>query len=311
MRESEGLQRAPLVLHNRVFAWGERTYVMGIINATPDSFSGDGVECDLDATLTRVRRFADAGCDIIDIGGESTRPGHAPVDEREEAQRVLPAIAGVREALPGMPISIDTFKPGIALRALELGADMINCVWGAMPGIPEVAAARGAPLVIMHNRANADYQRDVVEEVIGSLERSANDAELAGVSAERIIVDPGIGFGKTAEHNIEILHRLSEIARRLPYPLLIGTSRKSFIGRITGQPVEQRLLGTAASVALAIAGGADIVRVHDVEDMIAVVLVSDAIVGQVANDSRPQEAGTTKPAAETNKPTARTTKPAG
>ena len=278
VRESERTARAPLTMRNRTFAWGERTYVMGIINATPDSFSGDGLARDLDAAVERARRFAAAGCDIIDIGGESTRPGHAPVDEREEAQRVLPVVAAIRQALRDTPISIDTFKPTIAARAIELGADMINCVWGALPGIPEIAAAKGAPLVIMHNRANSDYEGDVVDEVITSLDRSCRDAIGAGVAVERIVIDPGIGFGKTAEHNLEILGRLSEFGRRLPYPMLIGTSRKSFIGKVTGLPVECRTFGTAASVALAIAGGADIVRVHDVEEMIPVVQVADAIV---------------------------------
>ena len=278
MRESERAAHAPLTLRNRTFVWGERTYIMGIINVTPDSFSGDGLARDLGAVVERARNFAVAGCDIIDVGGESTRPGHAPVEEHEEAQRVLPAVAAIRNALGQMPISIDTFKPTVAARALELGADLINCVWGALPGIPEIAASRNVPLVIMHNRANPDYERDVVDEVIASLDRSCGDAIRAGVAAERIVIDPGIGFGKTAEHNLEILVRLREFGRRLPYPLLIGTSRKSFIGKVTGLPVERRAFGTAASVALAIAGGADIVRVHDVEDMIPVVQVADAIV---------------------------------
>ena len=285
MRASERAARAPHDLRGRVFAWGVRTYLMGIINATPDSFSGDGVARDLDAALHLARRFAAAGCDIIDIGGESTRPGHAPVDEEEEAQRVLPVVAAVRKALSDVPISIDTFKPAIAARALELGADMINCVWGALPGIPEVAARSGAALVIMHNRAAPDYAGDVVEEVIDSLARSADVAMRNGVARERIIVDPGIGFGKTPEHNLEILRRLRELTQRLPYPLLIGTSRKSFIGKVTGLPVERRLLGTAGSVALAIAGGADIVRVHDVAEMIPVVQVADAIVRGAATIS--------------------------
>lgn len=266
----------PLVLRNRVFAWGTRTFIMGVINATPDSFSGDGVARDLHATVHRAREFAAEGCDIIDIGGESTRPGHAPVTEEEEAARVLPAIEAVRSAVD-IPISVDTFKPAIAARALERGADMINCVWGAIPGIVDVAASCGAPLVIMHNRASADYPADVVEEVIASLERSAIDAIAAGVPEGQIIVDPGIGFGKTPEHNIIILSRLSEFTERLLYPLLVGTSRKSFIGKVTGLPVDQREFGTAASVALAIAAGADIVRVHDVAHMRAVAQVADAI----------------------------------
>jgi len=293
MREFEHAVRAPLVLRGRTFVWGERTHVMGIINATPDSFSGDGVAQNLDAALEKARRFAAAGCDIIDIGGESTRPGHQPVDVSEEARRVLPVISAVRRALSDMPISIDTFKPAIAARAVDLDADMINCVWGAPPGILEVAATNGAALVIMHNRENTEYEGDVVEEVIASLGRSAEDAIGAGVAAEHIIVDPGIGFGKSAEQNLEILGRLHEFVQHLPYPLLIGTSRKSFIGKVTGLPVERRLLGTAASVALSIAGGADIVRVHDVEEMIPVVQVADAIVRGATTFARPQEAGTT------------------
>jgi dihydropteroate synthase len=227
--------------------------------------------------VQRARRFADAGCHILDIGGESTRPGHTPVSERDELRRVLPVIEAVRAAVD-TPISIDTFKPAVARAALEAGADMVNCVWGAPPAIAEIAARAKAPLVIMHNRAVPDYDGDVVDIVIESLARSVGDAEAVGVQTEQIIVDPGIGFGKTAAHNIQILARLDEFATRLPYPLLVGTSRKSFIGALTALPVEQRAFGTAASVALAIARGADIVRVHDVEDLMATVAVADAIV---------------------------------
>ncbi|HME82751.1 MAG TPA: dihydropteroate synthase [Candidatus Eremiobacteraceae bacterium] len=268
--------RPKLTLRGRTFAWGSRTFVMGIINVTPDSFSGDGVAGDVDAALVRAHAMERAGADIIDVGGESTRPGHVPVSEEEESARVLPMIAALRSALD-IPISIDTFKPAVAARAVELGADLINCVWGAHPGIAEAAAAKGVPLVVMHNRASADYAGDVVDEVIASLERAACDVLAAGVPPAHIIVDPGIGFGKTAEHNVEILRRLADFRRRLPYPLLVGTSRKSFIGKITGLPVEQRAFGTAASVALAIAAGADIIRVHDVEAMVAVAQVADAI----------------------------------
>ncbi|HEY5093757.1 MAG TPA: dihydropteroate synthase [Candidatus Eremiobacteraceae bacterium] len=264
-------------LRGATFAWGERTYVMGIINATPDSFSGDGIGADSGAAVRRARAFAAAGCHLLDVGGESTRPGHTPVSESEELERVLPVIAAVRAAVE-TPISIDTFKPAVARAALDAGADMVNCVWGALPGISEAAARANAPLVVMHNRASPDYDGDVVEIVIESLERGARDAQEAGVRADRIIVDPGIGFGKTAVHNIEILARLHEIAARLPFPLLVGTSRKSFIGALTGLSVERRAFGTAASVVLAIAGGADIVRVHDVEEMLAAAAVADAIV---------------------------------
>jgi dihydropteroate synthase len=277
MRRSDVARRpAPLIVRGHAFVWGERTYVMGIINATPDSFSGDGLGADADAAAARACAFVAAGCNILDVGGESTRPGHAPVAEDEELARVMPVIRAVRAAVT-VPISIDTFKPAVARAALSAGADIVNCVWGALPGIADSAARAGAPLVVMHNRATPDYAGDVVEAVIASLERSASDAESAGVPAARIIVDPGIGFGKTADHNLEILARLDEIAARLPYPLLVGTSRKSFIGALTGLPVDQRAVATAASVALAIAGGADIVRVHDVEAMMAAVAVADAI----------------------------------
>jgi dihydropteroate synthase len=270
-------RRAALTVRGATFAWGERTFVMGIINATPDSFSGDGIGDDASAAVERARRFAHAGCHILDIGGESTRPGHAPVSERDELLRVLPVIEAVRAAVD-TPISIDTFKPAVARAALAAGADMVNCVWGAPPAIAEIAARAKSPLVIMHNRAAPDYDGDVVDIVIESLARSVRDAEAAGVRSEQIIVDPGIGFGKTAQHNIQILARLDEYAARLPYPLLVGTSRKSFIGALTALPVERRAFGTAASVALAIARGADIVRVHDVEALMASVAVADAIV---------------------------------
>ncbi|MBV8081924.1 MAG: dihydropteroate synthase [Candidatus Eremiobacteraeota bacterium] len=277
MLESERRSRTrSLTLRGRTLTWGERTYIMGIVNATPDSFSGDGVAGDVEAATKRAKQMVADGADMIDVGGESTRPGHTPVAEEEEAARVLPVIAALRAALP-VPISIDTFKPSVAARALQLGADVINCVWGAIPGITDVAAAADAPLVIMHNRATAEYAGDVVEEVISSLERAVRDAQAAGVTADKIIVDPGIGFGKTAEHNLEILRRLREVSVRLAFPLLLGTSRKSFIGKVTGLPVKERTFGTAASVALSIAGGADIVRVHDVAEMSAVARVADAI----------------------------------
>jgi dihydropteroate synthase len=275
-----GVRRAsalpPLTVRGKIFAWGVRTFVMGIINVTPDSFSGDGLGSDPKSAAERARAFVAAGCDIVDIGGESTRPGHVPVDDAEEAARVIPAIAAVRAAVDA-PISIDTFKPAVAAAAIEAGADIINCVWGATPGVVEVAARTGVPLVVMHNRAAPDYEGDCVAEVIDSLALATLEARRAGIGKDRIIVDPGIGFGKTPDHNVEILSRLDDFARQLPYPLMIGTSRKSFIGKITGLPVEARAFGTAASVALAISAGADIVRVHDVESMMAVVDVADAI----------------------------------
>jgi dihydropteroate synthase len=250
--------------------------LMGIINSTPDSFSGDGTGGDINAAVRLASNFVDAGVDFIDMGGESTRPGHVPVSEQEELQRVIPAVAAVRAAVD-IPISIDTFKPVVAVEALAAGADMINCVWGAIPGIVELAARARVPLVVMHNRVNADYDRDCVAEVIESLDLASRYVRDAGVPPEHIIVDPGIGFGKTPDHNVQMLSRLREFVQALPYPLLVGVSRKSFIGKITGRPVEERIFGTAAAVALAIAGGADIVRVHDVAAMRDVVDVADAV----------------------------------
>jgi len=271
-----------MTIRGREFVWGTRTFVMGIINVTPDSFSGDGLSGDVDAAVKKARSFAAAGADIIDVGGESTRPGHEPVREEEEAARVIPALAAIRAAV-GLPISIDTFKPAIASAAIAAGADIVNCVWGAVPGIVDVAARAGVPLVVMHNRNSTDYEGDCVDEIIQSLGRSAEETRQAGMA--RVIIDPGIGFGKTADQNIEVLGRLGEFVERLPYPLLIGTSRKSFIGKITGSPVEERAFGTAASIALAIASGADIVRIHDVEKLMATVDVADAIcrVGSARN----------------------------
>ena len=267
----------PLRVRDCLFDWGARTFIMGVINVTPDSFSGDGVNTDVEAAVSLALEFARAGVDIIDVGGESTRPGHEPVAETEELRRVVPAIAAIRRALDGVPLSVDTSKPPVAVEALSVGADVINCVWGAIPGIVELAARSGVPLVVMHNRVNAEYDGDCVEEVIGSLTLASRYAKEGGVAAEKIIVDPGIGFGKTPDHNVEIIARLNEFVERLPFPLLIGLSRKSFIGAITGLPVEERAFGTAAAVALSIAAGADIVRVHDVREMRAVVDVADAI----------------------------------
>jgi len=267
---------APLSIRGRLFDWQRRTHLMGIINATPDSFSGDGVGDDVAAAVAKARELAAGGCDIIDIGGESTRPGHEPVGEEEERRRVIPVVSAVRAALD-IPISVDTFKPNVGEAALAAGADIINCQWGADEGMAELAGQRGAPLIVMHNQTGTSYSGDCVAEVIRFLEAAAAHATLHGVATGSVIVDPGIGFGKTPDQNVEVLERLPELAAQLPYPLLVGVSRKSFIGRITGNPVSERIFGTAAALALAVAGGADIVRVHDAAAMRDVVAVSDAI----------------------------------
>lgn len=270
------------VANGEPLLWGRRTYVMGVINLTPDSFSGDGLGGDVQAAVELARRFEGEGADFLDIGAESTRPGHCPVSEDEELRRLLPALEAVA-ARVAIPVSVDTWKSGVARAALAAGASMINDVWGlqADPDIAAVAAEYGAGLVLMHNQQGY-YYADLLEGILGGLRRSVDVALTAGVLRDNLIVDPGIGFGKTADQNIETLRQLRRLSRwdagGLGLPLLVGTSRKSTIGRLLDRPPEQRLEGTAATVALAIAAGADMVRVHDVPAMARVCRVSDAIV---------------------------------
>ena len=257
--------------------WGKRTYVMGIVNVTPDSFSGDGLACDKEAALEQALRFQADGADIIDVGGESTRPGSTPVDADEERRRVIPVIRLLASRL-NIPVSVDTYKYVVAQDALAAGAAMINDVWGLKkdPALATLAAREGVPIVLMHNQKGTSYA-DLVPEVLASLRASVAQALEGGVPSENVILDPGLGFGKGHEHNLEILRRLKEF-KALDMPILVGTSRKSTIGLVLDLPVEERLEGTAATVALAIANGADIVRVHDVKAMTRVARMSDAIV---------------------------------
>jgi len=274
---------APIRIGPSVFDWGQRTYVMGILNVTPDSFSGDGLLEDADPVeraVATARRMVAEGADLLDIGGESTRPGHAPVDAAEEIRRVIPVIAAVAAALPDTPISVDTAKPDVATAALAAGAHVLNDVWGTSPDIGEmaaVAAGAGVPLIVMHNRAEARYARNVVAEVVADLGAALDRAIAAGVPEADLIVDPGIGFGKTADHNVTVLCHLGALST-LGRPVLLGTSRKSTLGRILDLPVEERLEATLATTALGIAAGVDIVRVHDVGPNVRVARVSDAIV---------------------------------
>ena len=255
---------------------------MGVVNATPDSFSGDGLGSDVDAAVEQALRFRDWGADMIDVGGESARPpsmypGAAPASLEDELGRVIPVIEALSPTL-GIPISVDTYKARVADEALAAGANMINDVWGFKrdPEMARVAAVAGVPVILMHNQDHTRYD-DLVPDVIGSLRHMANGAILAGVPPGNIILDPGMGFGKTAEHNLEILRRLDEFLV-LERPLLIGMSRKSTIGQVLGLPIDERVEGTGATVALSIAKGADIVRVHDVKEMVRVARMSDAIV---------------------------------
>ena len=257
--------------------WGRRTYVMGIVNVSPDSFSGDGLGDDIPAIVEQALRMEAEGADFLDVGAESTRPGHAPVTVDEELRRLIPALEALTPKVT-VPVSVDTFKSVVAREAIVTGASIINDQWGlqADPEIASLAAETGAGLILMHNRHNRRYKQ-LAREVIAELAQSSDTAVRAGVPQSNIILDPGFGFGKTPEHNLEVLKRLSEF-KQAGYPLLVGSSRKSTIGFVLDLPVEERLEGTAATVALSVAGGADVVRVHDVTEMVRVCRMSDAIV---------------------------------
>ena len=297
------LHSASLSIGNHVFEWGTKTYLMGIINLTPDSFSGDGllingesghdVSMLVESALGQAREFVNAGVDILDVGGESTRPGADQVSVEAELDRVLPVI----QALAGefeTPISVDTYKHQVAQVSIEAGANMVNDVWGlnADPEMAATIAARNVPVILMHNRsswAHADIKdrlggryvgvpyEDLIQDIKRELMDSVNLARSAGVADEYIILDPGIGFGKTVEQNLELINLLPEI-RELGYPILVGPSRKSFIGYTLDLPPDQRLAGTAAAVSVGIVRGADIIRVHDVKFMQQVAKMTDAIV---------------------------------
>jgi len=265
---------------NTNFRWGERTYVMGICNLSADSFSGDGLGSDVEAALAQAQRMVAEGADIIDVGGESTRPGKEPLpadDIDEELRLVIPVI----ERLAGeisVPISIDTYKHGVARRALEAGAAMINDIWALRqdPRLAQLAAERNVPIIMMSNQRDGPVE-DIMPAITADLKRAVKQAIEAGVPPENIIIDPGIGFGKSLEQNLEIVRRLAEL-KKLGQPILLGSSRKTMIGIVLDVPTDQRLEGTAATVAIGIASGADIVRVHDVKQMVRVCRMSDAII---------------------------------
>ena len=275
-----------MTIGGRSFVWGSRTYVMGIVNVTTDSFSGDGLSMDVDAAVAQALAFQELGADLIDVGGESTRPpgtaygqGAEFISTDEELSRVIPVIERLREVL-GIPISIDTYKADVARQAIAIGAALINDVRGLQgdPELATVAAETGAPIVLMHNQSGIEYV-ELMTDVLASIRESISAARGAGVAEKAIIVDPGIGFGKTVEHNLELLRRLREFKDALGYPVLVGVSRKSTIGTVLGGlPPDDRLEGTAAAVAMSIANGADIVRVHDVRAMVRVSRMTDAII---------------------------------
>jgi len=307
-----------LQIGKHTFNWGSRTYVMGILNITPDSFSGDGLIPPLPIALPKEHRdyvsgapaktkregehraleqakeFLANGADILDVGGESTRPGSQPVSVDEEMERVIPVIEAIAKEFPDTIISIDTYKARVAEEAFKAGAHILNDVWAlrADPELASVAAAFNAPVILMHNRSSpasvevreklgnayigSEYQ-NLIEDVKRELLVSVGLALKAGVAESHIVLDPGIGFGKTREHNLELINRLDEV-RALGYPVLLGTSRKSFIGFTLDLPADQRMEGTAATIAIGIARGADVIRAHDVKEMARVAKMTDALV---------------------------------
>ncbi len=283
----------PIKIGKRLFEWGTRTYIMGVVNITPDSFSGDGLGGDVEKALDQAQRMIEEGADIMDVGGESTRPGSEPTSAEEELRRVIPVVERLAQRTD-VPISVDTHKAEVASEAVGAGASLINDVWGLRmdPRVGEVAAQHQVPLVLMHNRSKpkdavqterlggrylgVEYE-DLMADILRELRESIDLALEAGVERERIIVDPGIGFGKTVEQSLQVIADLAEL-RVLGRPILLGPSRKSFIGYTLDLPPEERVEGTAAAVAVGIAEGADIVRVHDVKEMTRVARMTDAIV---------------------------------
>ena len=266
------------------FNWGERTYVMGVVNVTPDSFSGDGVLSvigGVQSAIDQALRMEDEGADIIDIGGESTRPASIypdaqPVSDDDETSRVIPVIEGLISRL-NIPISIDTRKASVARVAVRSGAALINDVSMLEdPQMVRVISDMGVPIILSHIRKNG-HQDDVVNEVIDDLRVAANDLKKAKVSQSKIIIDPGIGFAKNADQSIALLRNIHRLRAEFELPVLIGTSRKSFIGSVTNESVEDRRFGTAATVAWAVTAGVDIVRVHDVLEMVKVVKMTDTL----------------------------------
>lgn len=257
---------------------GRSTLIMGILNITPDSFSDGGSYTSVERAVQQAHRMMEEGADIIDIGGESTRPGHAPVSEEEELARVIPVIEALQQQLPHLPLSIDTYKAEVARQSLAAGAHIINDVWGGMadPAMFAVAATANCPYILMHNRHDMDYT-ELVADVKTDLQRQITLARDAGIQRDNIILDPGIGFAKNADHNLELMSRLDELAE-LGYPMLLGTSRKRFIRTVLNLPADDVVEGTTATTAFGIAQGCQIIRVHDVKPNKRVAVMCDAML---------------------------------
>lgn len=268
--------RGSLRVAGRELHWGVRTYVMGIVNVTPDSFSGDGVTDAFAATQLAVAQHQH-GADLLDVGGESTRPGHRPVDAAVEIARVVPVIRALHSRLSDAAISIDTHKPAVLRAAYEAGARLVNCVWGAPEELLELAAELRVPIVATHNQTGTSYDGPVMDCVLGYLESCAARAVARGIPHEAVLLDPGIGFGKTADQNIAVLRELDRLVA-LGFPTMLGASRKSTLGKLTSREPLERVYATAATTALAVKAGIDVVRVHDVAAARDCAAVADAIV---------------------------------
>ncbi|SHI78151.1 dihydropteroate synthase [Desulfofundulus thermosubterraneus] len=277
LQHLEGRPARRLNCRGKELVLGERTLVMGILNVTPDSFSDGGRFSDPSRAVEHAHRLVEDGADIIDLGGESTRPGYTPVTVDEEMRRVIPVLEKLVQEIP-VPISVDTTKAAVAREALEIGAHIINDQWAlrADPEMAAVVARYDVPVILMHNQRGTEYE-DLMGDMIHFFRESIALALEAGICRDKIIIDPGIGFGKTVEQNLEVMSRLSELDC-LGLPVLLGTSRKSMIGKTLDLPVDQRVEGTAATVAVGIAAGVDIVRVHDVKEMVRVARMTDAMV---------------------------------
>ena len=260
-----------------MFEYGKRTYIMGILNVTPDSFSDGGNFNEIDKAIKHAKEMIEDGADIIDIGGESTRPGYTYIDPKEEAQRVVPVIKEIKKQIDS-PISVDTYKSSVAEEALKVGTDMINDIWGLQKdkNMASIVAKYDAHVCIMHNQDGTEYDKDIMESIKEFLNESINIALNAGIKKEKIVLDPGIGFGKTFEQNLEVLRRLDEL-NELGYPVLLGTSRKSVIGNVLNVEPKERLEGTIATTVLGVRDGVDIVRVHDVKENLKAAKMADAI----------------------------------
>ena len=266
-----------MIIGSRYFDTENKSYIVGILNVTPDSFSDGGRWNDIDSALRHAADMADSGADIIEVGGESTRPGHESISEQEETDRTAPVIEALRSRID-VPVSIDTCKSAVARSAIGAGADMVNDIWGLKrdPVLAEVIAGSGVACCLMHNRDNSDYS-DFMSDMLSDLKKSADIALCAGISPDKIILDPGIGFAKTYEMNLEALNRLDMI-KSLGYPVLLGVSRKSVVGQTLGLPVDQRAEGSLAAAVVGIVRGCSFVRAHDVKETKRAIIMTEAIL---------------------------------